>query len=107
SGLAQQLGRAAGGDQFDLQAGKLFGEIHQAGFVSNAQDRTLNFGHALLPQEGLQDKVAAGGTSLQTAGQRLGLGPEYFLAVYKAVRQGRWRTAKNLRAYITPVFIEG
>src|SRR5215813_6263873 len=35
--------------------------------------------------------------------KRLGLGPEYFLAVYEAVRQGRWRTARNPRAYIKTV----
>jgi len=35
--------------------------------------------------------------------KRLGLGPEYFLAIYEAVRQGRWRKAKNPRAYIKTV----
>jgi hypothetical protein len=32
--------------------------------------------------------------------QELGLGPHYFLAIREAVQQGRWRTAKNPKAYI-------
>ena len=35
--------------------------------------------------------------------QELGLGPQYFLAVREAVQQGRWRTAKNPRAYLKTV----
>jgi hypothetical protein len=35
--------------------------------------------------------------------QQLDLGPEYFLAIREAVRQGRWRTAKNPKAYIKTV----
>jgi hypothetical protein len=34
---------------------------------------------------------------------QLGLSHEYFLAVREAVRQGRWRTAKNPRAYLKTV----
>jgi hypothetical protein len=32
--------------------------------------------------------------------QELQLGPQYFLAIREAVQQGRWRAAKNPRAYI-------
>ena len=32
--------------------------------------------------------------------QELRLGPQYFLAIREAVQQGRWRTAKNPKAYI-------
>jgi hypothetical protein len=32
--------------------------------------------------------------------QELRLGPQYFLAVREAVQQGRWRTARNPKAYI-------
>jgi hypothetical protein len=32
--------------------------------------------------------------------QELRLGPQYFLAIREVVQQGRWRTAKNPRAYI-------
>lgn len=32
--------------------------------------------------------------------QELGLGPQYFLAIRKAVQQGRWRTARNPKSYI-------
>lgn len=32
--------------------------------------------------------------------QELGLGPQYFLAIREAIQQGRWRTAKNPKAYI-------
>jgi|SRR6266481_3586937 len=35
--------------------------------------------------------------------QQLGLGPEYFLAIQQALQQGRWRNAKNPRAYIKTV----
>jgi len=35
--------------------------------------------------------------------QQLDLGPEYFLAIREAVRQGRWRAAKNPKAYIKTV----
>ena len=35
--------------------------------------------------------------------KELGLGPEYFLAVYEAVRQGRWREAENPAGYIKKV----
>jgi len=35
--------------------------------------------------------------------QELGLGPQYFLAVREAVRQGRWRSAKSPKAYIKSV----
>src|SRR5579859_555220 len=35
--------------------------------------------------------------------RELGLGPEYFLAVYEAVRQGRWRGAQNPKAYLKTV----
>ncbi|HEY2497519.1 MAG TPA: hypothetical protein VGK24_10645 [Candidatus Angelobacter sp.] len=35
--------------------------------------------------------------------QELGLGPQYFLAIREAVQQGRWRTAKNPRAYLKTV----
>lgn len=32
--------------------------------------------------------------------QRLGLGPEYFLAIHEVIQQGRWRTSDNPAAYI-------
>src|SRR5438270_2489270 len=35
--------------------------------------------------------------------QELRLGPQYFLAVREAVRQGRWRTAKDTKTYIKAV----
>ena len=35
--------------------------------------------------------------------EQLGLGPEYFLAIYETVRQGRWRGARNPRAYLKTV----
>jgi hypothetical protein len=35
--------------------------------------------------------------------QDLGLGPQYFLAIREAVQQGKWRTAKNPKAYIKTV----
>ncbi|HEY1525159.1 MAG TPA: hypothetical protein VGH51_02880 [Candidatus Angelobacter sp.] len=35
--------------------------------------------------------------------QELRLGPQYFLAVREAVQQGRWRTAKNPKAYLKTV----
>ncbi|HKV93884.1 MAG TPA: hypothetical protein VJW20_15160 [Candidatus Angelobacter sp.] len=35
--------------------------------------------------------------------EQLGLGPEYFLAIYAAIQQGRWRTANNPKAYLKTV----
>jgi hypothetical protein len=35
--------------------------------------------------------------------ERLGLPEDYFLAVAEAIRQGRWRNAKNPRAYVKTV----
>jgi hypothetical protein len=35
--------------------------------------------------------------------QELRLGPQYFLAIREAVQQGRWRTAKNPKAYLKTV----
>jgi hypothetical protein len=35
--------------------------------------------------------------------QELHLGPQYFLAVREAVHQGRWRTARNPKAYIKTI----
>ena len=32
--------------------------------------------------------------------EQLGLGPQYFLAIYEAVRQGRWREAENPVGYL-------
>ena len=34
---------------------------------------------------------------------QLSLGPEYFLAIYAAIQQGRWRTANNPKAYLKTV----
>ena len=35
--------------------------------------------------------------------KELGLAPEYFLAIYEAVRQGRWRAARDPKAYLKTV----
>jgi hypothetical protein len=35
--------------------------------------------------------------------EHFGLGPEYFLAIHEALRQGRWRKAKDPKAYIKTV----
>ena len=43
AGIAQQLGRAAGGDEFDAHMGELAGEIRQAGLVGHAENGALNF----------------------------------------------------------------
>ena len=43
AGVAQQLGGAAGRDQFHAQAGKLAGELHQSGLVGHAENGTLDF----------------------------------------------------------------
>ena len=37
AGVAQQLGGAAGGDEFDAEGGKFAGEIDQAGFIGDAE----------------------------------------------------------------------
>jgi hypothetical protein len=35
--------------------------------------------------------------------EQLGLGPDHFLGIYEALQQGRWRMAKDPRAYIKTV----
>jgi len=35
--------------------------------------------------------------------EQLGLGPQYFVAVYEAIKEGRWRTADDPAAYIKAV----
>ena len=35
--------------------------------------------------------------------EQLGLGPEYFLAIYEAVQEGRWRGARDPKAYLKTV----
>jgi hypothetical protein len=35
--------------------------------------------------------------------KQLGLGPEYFLAIHEAIRQGRWRGAENPAGYLKAV----
>ena len=42
SGLAQSTGGSAGGDQFDAKAGQRLGELHQARFVGNAEQRSAD-----------------------------------------------------------------
>jgi hypothetical protein len=44
AGVAQQLGGASGGDEFDAERGQLAGEIGQAGLVGDAEDGALDFG---------------------------------------------------------------
>ena len=42
AGVAQQLGGAAGRDQFHAHAGEFAGKVHQSGLVSHAENGTLN-----------------------------------------------------------------
>ncbi len=44
AGIAQQLGGASGGDEFDAEAGELAGEIYEAGFIGDAEDGALDAG---------------------------------------------------------------
>ena len=44
AGIAQQLGRASGGDEFDAERGKLAGEIGEAGFVGDAENGAAGCG---------------------------------------------------------------
>ena len=46
AGIAQQLGGASGGDEFDAEGGELAGEIDEAGFVGDAENGALNAGTA-------------------------------------------------------------
>ena len=45
-GIAQQFGRASGGDEFDAEPSQLAGEIDQAGFIGDTQDGALDFCNA-------------------------------------------------------------
>ena len=44
SGVAQELGGSASGDELDAEIGELTGEIGKAGFVGYAEDGALDFG---------------------------------------------------------------
>ncbi len=46
AGIAQQLGRASGGDEFDAEAGELAREVDEAGLVGDAKDGALDAGSA-------------------------------------------------------------
>ena len=46
AGIAQHLGRAPGGDEFDAEAGELAREIHEASLVGNAENGALDAGGA-------------------------------------------------------------
>ncbi len=52
AGVTQQLGGAAGRDKFHAHAGEFSGEIYQSGFVGNAEDGALDFGHEGPRSEG-------------------------------------------------------
>ena len=43
AGLAQGFGGAAGGKQLDAVAGENLGERHEAGFIGNREQSTLDF----------------------------------------------------------------
>ena len=45
AGVAQQLGRASGRNQFDAEPGKFAGKIDQSGFVGDTENGALNFRH--------------------------------------------------------------
>ncbi len=53
AGFTQQLGRASGRNQFDVEGGKFLGKIDQAGFVSNAQNCALDFRHDVFLGNGI------------------------------------------------------
>ena len=43
AGFAERLGGATGGNKFDADGGEDLGEGHEAGFVGNGEQGTLNF----------------------------------------------------------------
>ena len=42
AGIAQQLGGASGGDEFDAESGELAGEFDEAGFVGDGEDGAVD-----------------------------------------------------------------
>ena len=42
AGVAQQLGRSAGRDQFHAQAGELAGKLDESGFIGDTENGALN-----------------------------------------------------------------
>ena len=44
AGIAQQLGGASGGDEFDVQRGEFAGEVDEPGLVGDAEDGALDAG---------------------------------------------------------------
>ena len=47
--FAQQLGGAAGGENFDAEAGQLPGEVDDAGFIGNTDQSPFDDGHGENP----------------------------------------------------------
>ena len=45
AGVAQQLGRASGRNQFHSEGDEFAGEIYQSGFIGDAKNGALNFRH--------------------------------------------------------------
>ena len=45
AGIAQQLGRASGRNQFDAESGELAGKVDQSGFIGDTKNGALNFRH--------------------------------------------------------------
>ena len=74
-GIAQKLGGAASGDEFDSQGGELAGEVGQAGFIGDAENCALDAGrHAKEPlgfsvDEGDEDFISWEGLAVGGAGR--------------------------------------
>ena len=43
AGVAEQLGGASGGDEFDAEGGELAGEVDESGFVGDGEDGAVDF----------------------------------------------------------------
>jgi len=59
TGFAQGAGCSSGGDEFDAKTGQNLGKLHQACFISDAQQGSMNgfyrrrrFAHDVLPLKG-------------------------------------------------------
>jgi hypothetical protein len=60
TGVAQRLGGAAGGEQFDAGVGERAGEIDQAGFIRHGEQGTLNFHGSVNPRDRVRATSCAG-----------------------------------------------
>ena len=97
AGIAQQLGGASGGDEFDAEGGELAREVYQAGLVGNAQDGALDTGRAGGHNRPLVCRMNAERPKILSASPRWPFGDNWSNAIVSTFEQRLYRTAGSER----------